>query len=354
MLFAALLGCVPPSSPNGEPTGDSSGDGLPPVRLVVPTSRGVGLRDLDGTVAYFRTWPDLVGGCPVCGGEGASLDDDGGLLLSFTTDDDDDDGAIARLRRDGSFDFRVDGLEFPHGVIRDPADDTLIVVETFENRLNWIAGNGDSPAPLRTLGMEHPQFDAKPNGAERIDLDGRVYLVVSHLSPSARGGTLTLWDISEAGQPQHVWTFPPSGQLGRPHSPRLRRVDGDWWLLWAHTDGRDLFDGTVGLAHIGPVLTEAPAYVADLQPSDRFEFLRGVELDPNGTLYLTDSGQPPPGRITTAPWPSLEPEGQSGTVGSRRFVELGETTLVDGLSFPFEAWLGRFEPTTWAEASEGE
>ncbi|MEM6930599.1 MAG: hypothetical protein AAF602_26920, partial [Myxococcota bacterium] len=97
---------------------------LPRDALVVPQQLGVTFLDLDGEVLSSPVWPQLVGPCPTCAGEGASPDGDG-LLLSFLTAGRNQGrpGAIARVRGNGTLDWRLDGFAFPHDVIRDPADD---------------------------------------------------------------------------------------------------------------------------------------------------------------------------------------------------------------------------------------
>ncbi|MBX2796780.1 MAG: hypothetical protein KTR31_03895 [Myxococcales bacterium] len=327
-----------PSSPSS--TTPTAPD--PPSRrtLVVPEARGLTLVDLDEMEPTLTPWTEWMPDCNECGGEGASADGDG-LLVSLVGKDGE---AIARLDADGLLDFRVDGFRFPHDVMRDPADDTLMVVETFADRVTWIDGAGTSALPVRTLGKEHPRFPPLPNGADRFEHDGRSLLLLSHLGvgggPGSITGVITLWDITAPSDAQHLWTFPQDGQLQTPHGPVLRMMDDVWWLLWAHTYG-DGERGTVGLARTDDPL-HRPTYVADLVPGDdvgSFEFLRGVELDTDGTLWLTDSGT---GWITRASWPTPPPRasGATGGVGDQRYEELGEAEIVlDNLFDPFEAWL---------------
>jgi len=331
-----------PPDETGDPTSPTpTGDALVRDTLVAPHRDGVTLFDLDGGIRFARSFVDLFGACN-CGGEGASPDGDG-LLVSFTTAGaGPGPGAIVRLDADGEVDFRVDGFGFPHDVIRDPADGSIIVVATNNNELRWIPGDGSSNLALRSLSSTDPEFPRTPNGAERLDIDGRTYLLVSH-RPGTQG-RITMWDITDE-EPTFVWRFPSTGQVSIPHAPILREVDDEWWLLWAHTAGQSFNRGTVGLA-VTSDPTVAPTYVADLVPGEGvgpFTFFRGVELLSDGTMILTDSGGmgDAPGRIFAATFPDLEPPltGENGAVGSRVYVDLGEATLLDSsLRSPFEAW----------------
>ncbi|MEQ1504366.1 MAG: hypothetical protein ABMB14_19150, partial [Myxococcota bacterium] len=136
--------------------------------LVVPDAHGLGWYAADGSVVWSRTWPELVGPCDPCGGEGAAPDGDG-LLVSFTTTDPVSVGGIARIDGAGTT-FRVDGFQYPHAAVRDPADGSLIVAETTDNALTWIAGDGGSAAPIRRLAAGAPGWEGDlPNGLERLE-----------------------------------------------------------------------------------------------------------------------------------------------------------------------------------------
>ncbi|MEN0061407.1 MAG: hypothetical protein AAGA48_04605 [Myxococcota bacterium] len=349
LLF--VVGCSAGSDSQGM-GGDSGSPMVAPTAgsgegdvLVVPHANGVTFLGLDGATVASHTWTELVGNCASCGAEGSSPDGNG-LLLSFTTGGGGGpggrSGGIARVDLDGNLDFRLDGFAFPHDVIRDPADNSVFVVETLAHQLTWIAGDGGSDAPLRTLGSDNAEFIDNPNGAERLDYNGRTYVVVSHRPASGR---ITMWDITTPDDPTFVWRFPATGSVGVPHCPILREVDGQWWLLWAHTEGIATNQGSVGLA-VTSDPTMAPTYVADLAPGDDvgpFTFLRGVELTADGRLFVTDSGGGggATGRVIEAGWPDLAPPttGETGELGNQVFEDLGSTTVHLQVSSPFEAWL---------------
>jgi len=351
-VWAGWVGCAPGVPVETGDTGPTEPvtwmpQELPRDTLVVPEDDGITFLTPSGRVVLQAPWNGLVGPCPVCGGEGASPDGDG-LLVSFTTSGTSGirPGAIARLRGSGELDFRVDGFRFPHDVVRDPADGTLIVVATSSNALYWIAGDGSSDAPLRSLTSDHPDFPSTPNGAELLQHDGRTYLLLSH-RPIVQG-RITMWDITTPGEPMFQWRFPAEGALGVPHGPILREVDGRHWLLWAHTEGAIGDTGSVGLAVTDHPAT-APTYVADLVPDEPiapFRFLRGVELLEGARLILTDSGSqgfgPGRGRIVEAGLPDLPTPatGEIGRLGDQIFRPLGEAEiLLDPVPAPFEAWL---------------
>lgn len=347
-LIALLTGCLAPSTadaPDRDLTGDS-GSPVPepaPV-LVLPGANGVSMLDMaDDKLLHHLAWAQVLPDCDRCGSEGASPDGDG-LLVAFTNRPHD---GIVRIHADGTLDFRVDGFAFPHDVIRDPADGSLLVVESFADRVAWIAGDGSSSEPLRALDTSTEGFVAVPNGAERFEHEGRTYLLLSHLGTRMTehdaSGRITLWDITTPGSPALRWSFPEKGGLAVPHGPILRQVDGTWWLLWAHTLGRN-GTGTVGMAATADPL-QRPTYVVDLAPGEDvgpFRFLRGVERGPAGNLWLVDSGgAPDAGRLVEAAWPvGLTPTGATGAAGDQVYEDLGLATVRRSkLPSPFEGWL---------------
>jgi hypothetical protein len=320
--------------------------------LVIPDQDGVQFMDNTGAVVFFQTWDQLVDGCNGCGGEGSSADGDG-LLLSFTTGGGFTSGGVARIDDAGALDWRVDGFAFPHDAIRDPFDDTVIVPEAFSDAARWIAGDGSSNSSVRELNNSDDGWEGdQPNGADRLDYDGRTYLLESHRGGPGFGATgeISFWDITDPAATQLVWRFPPDqGSLYTPHGPILREWNGEWWLVWAHSDGGPVNDSSIGLA-VTSDPTVLPAYVADLVPTGPeapFIFVRGVELTSDGWLYITDSGANggigfgDDGRILKAPMPTLYAQGESGDAnGDQRFEDLtGVELLLDGLSNPFEGWL---------------
>lgn len=351
-MWLALVGCGSSGSDGVPPPGD------PPDRrvfddehvLVVPHHRGLTLLRADGSAAWEEDWDGLVGECPLCGGEGASADGDG-LLVALTTNGLFAGGAVARIGSSGTLDWRLDGFVFPHDAVRDPADGAVVVDEATVDRITWVPGDGSSPDPVRALDDHDATWPGDtPNGLDRVDDGDRTWLVVSHRGDgSADSGQITTWDVTDPDAPTLAWTFPPAGGLGLPHGAVLRRYDGRWWLVWAHSAGQP--DGsTVGLA-VTDDPAVAPRYVADLVPAapvGPFVFLRGVELTDDGWLWLTDSGEQTasslvPGRIVSAPMPALEPTGAGGAVGEDQvLVPLdGAEVVADGFEVPFEGWLWR-------------
>lgn len=350
--LVVLSGCAhtttdpPPQDP---PPGDLFDDDLV---LVVPQATGLELIASDGSTALSRGWSDLVGDCDACGGEGASADGDG-LLVSFTTARGQGmPGAFARLDANAQLDLRVDGLGFPHDVVRDPADGSLLVLETTLGAITWFSGDGSSDEPLRQLDADHPDWiGAAPNGAEHLVWQDRSLLLVSHRGIAAGddpiSGAITLWDLTTPDAPQRLWRFPEDGALGVPHGPVIRTLDDRLWLLWAHTEGTPE-GGSVGVAVLDDP-TQPPTYVADLLPPTTvapLEFLRGIELTAQGWLLLTDSGDPqaPTGRLIRSRFPGdLAPTGAGGAAGSDQvLIELQDAEIVrGGLAYPFEGWLWR-------------
>lgn len=299
-------------------------------RLVIPDAEGLSWRDPESTALSLEVlWDDLLGPCDQCLGQGASADGDG-LLVSFAGAD-----GVARLDGSGALDWRVDGFDFPHDVVRDPTDGSVMVIETFADRVAWIAPEGTDPTPLRTLDLSHPEFVAAPNGAELLQDGDRTYLLLSHLGrrelADETPGRITLWALS-SGAPRHVWSFPENGSLAAPHGPVMHRRDGEWWLLWAHTLGGPA-TGTLGIART-PGLEHVPRDARDLLPPSElapFAFLRSVSVRADGGLWIVDSGSGvAAGRLLAAPWPTVP----KAPFGSLDQVEV----LLSELPSPFEAW----------------
>ncbi len=330
-------------------TGDSTVPSPPRIFdaahvLVIPTNDGIALMANDGTIVHGWSWNAMVGDCGGCTGEGSSADDVG-LLVSWAGMG--QNQGIARIDETGAVDFVVTGMQFPHEAIRDPADQSILVPEAFSNNVNWYAGDGSSDAPVRTLNGAHPDWSQNlPNGAERVDYDGRAYLLLSNRGSGAPNfGRITFWDITDPSAIEFVWSYPRSGTLDTPHGPVFRQFDGQWYLLYAHSYGAP-DGGAVGVA-VTSDPTLLPDYVADLVPEapvGPFDFLRGVELTEDGWLWMTDSGPEfgfGEGRVMSALFPTgLVPDGSVGNEDDQTFVPLPNVTVVlGGLDNPFEGWL---------------
>jgi hypothetical protein len=181
---------------------------------------------------------------------------------------------------------------------------------------------------------------------ERVDYNGKTYILVSNRAAGAPSDVVSFWDITDPVAPAKLWVYPPSGALDTPHGPVFRQYDGSWYLFYAHSYGGPNGDSAVGVA-VTTDPTVLPAYVADLvpkPPAGPFDFLRGVELTDDGWLWLTDSGPEfggGSGRILKAPFPAgLVPSGKSGAITQQTFLELPDATVVtSGLDDPFEGWL---------------
>lgn len=313
--------------------------------LVMPNQSGLDLVSLDGTIAWSSSWEELIG-CSSCGGEGANPDGDG-LLVAFTEGGGPGQGGVARLGAEMELDGEVGDLGFPHAAVRDPSDGSWVVAETTAGRLVWL--DEVTQSEIRSLSSSvSSDFDmATPNGLHLLSHDGGSYLLVSSRGEGGQGqggasGSIALWDITDPDAPSRVWRFPEQGSLHTPHGPILREVDGQYWLLYAHTYGSGDGSGTVGVASLADPLSQ-PQYVADLVPDGfSLSFFRGIEIV-DGTLYLTDSGaeQGASGMLLAAPAPGLEPSGSSGAFGDEQeLVSLsGVELLLDGLESPFEGWL---------------
>jgi hypothetical protein len=324
--------------------------------LVVPDGRGLVLLGDDGARVFDTAWTELVGECGACGGEGASPDGDG-LLLSFTTDGPLAGGAVARIDGAG-LDWRLDGFLFPHDALRDPTDDTILVTEIARDRLTWIAGDGASAEAVKQLSPGDPEWmGGFPNGSERIDRDGSSYLLLTHRGGGLFGdaeGFLTLWEFVSPEVLDLKWRYPAEGFLHAPHGAVFREHEGELFVLYAHSDGLGDRGSSVGVATTTD-LTVAPTYVADLVPEGAaapFDFLRGVELTDDGTLWLTDSGPGsatstlPEGRVLRVDLPAgLVATGATGGVDDLVEVPVTPTLFADGLVNPFEGWL--WVPTIW-------
>ncbi|MCA9494103.1 MAG: hypothetical protein KC621_29450, partial [Myxococcales bacterium] len=327
--------------------------------LVVPDGDALRLLDRDGVELWRRSWTELFGPCSMCGGEGASADGDG-LLVSFTTTGVTSGGAIGRLGPGGTAEFRLDGFLFPHDVLRDPSDGTLLVPQVGSNDVAWVPGDGSTLDAVRRLDQQDTDWvGGTPNGAELVQQGARTWLLLSHRGvlgqPGPLGGVysglLSMWDITDPDAPTRAWVFPSTGPLATPHGAVVRQWNGETWLLWAHSDGAPDHSSTIGDALL-PDPAQPPVYVADLVPNGGpapFDFLRGVELTADGELWLTDSGpgggagtSGAQGRILMATMPVLAPTGATGAVPDDQvFVDVPVTLVRRDLRNPFEGWLWR-------------
>jgi hypothetical protein len=312
--------------------------------LIQTDQDAITLLDESFTVVASYLLESAIGGaCGAgCFAEGGSTDGD--LILgSYVTSAWSFTGGVFAMDHDGVVQFSLEGFGFPHDVVRDPADGTLIVGEAFGD-VTWIAGDGSSATTLRSIDGSTPGMAGTTvNSLDLIEFDGQTWLLVC-----TRSGVLTMWDISVPGSPDLAWRYPASGGLDTPHGAVLREFDGQFYLVYAHTfGGSSRFEGTVGVAVMAHP-ADPPDYLADLRvPSGlpEFGFLRGVELSTDGVLYLTDAGTEYPdagdlGKLLTATLPvGLTPSGETGAVGAPQsyvdLVDLAEQRV--GLGTPFEA-----------------
>ena len=185
------------------------------------------------------------------------------------------------------------------------------------------------------LEKSHPEWEylAWVNHLEVFEHDGQRYLLSSFkgggkvAEGQRNAGRIVLWDISDLDAIKKVWTFPETGYLSAPHKSQRIEVDGENFLVYAHSMGasESLIGanlGSVGIARFS--IEEGPAYLGDwrLSPADgELGFLRDVELLPDSKLLLTDSGCESLsdgcqdlGEIVVVEWPDLpESSGQTGS-----------------------------------------
>ena len=185
------------------------------------------------------------------------------------------------------------------------------------------------------LEKSHPDWEylAWVNHLEAFEEEGRRFLLSSFkgggmvAEGQRNAGRIVLWDISDFDAIEMVWTYPESGYLSAPHKSQRVEVNGENYLLYAHSMGasESLIGenlGSVGIARFS--LEEAPTYLGDwrLAPEDGvLGFLRDVEILPDSKLLLTDSGCESLsdgcqdlGEIVVVSWPELpEPTGQDGS-----------------------------------------
>jgi hypothetical protein len=320
--------------------------------LVVPDGEGLGFLANDGTWVHRIALADITGPCPACTGEGVAPDGDGLLFCwaaGFFT------GGVARLDGTGALEWSIDGLAFPHGAVRDPFDDTVIVPEAGSNSVRWYPGDGASDEAVRVLddGVVGWSQDL-PNGIDKIEHEGRTFIVVSNRGGGMIGfvpGKVSLWEVTDPDEPALLWKFPATGDLDTPHGAIMRFYEGRWWLLYAHSYGAPSGGGSIGLA-VADAIDDAPQYVADLvppAPAGPFDFVRGVEITDDGWLWMADSGPNEGllgdnGRILKAPMPpDLEPTGASGAEGEDQLIlPLADTEVTtEGVANPFHLWLWR-------------
>ncbi len=318
--------------------------------LVIPHADGLSLFDHTGAEVSAWTWPELAPTCAPCLGEAARADGEG-LLFAFVHPPDGwppaaapgFDGGFLRLTATGADPVVDAGFAFPHAALRDPADGTIAVLESGRDRITWVAGDGSSVEPLRTLELDQPS----PNGVDLIVDGASTYLLIGARGDGPFGGTsyghLELWDITDPSAMSQVWVFPSTGALDTVHGPVLRRVDGAWWLLYAHSYGAG-DGGSVGVARTAD-LRSPPTYLADLVPPEGLDFVRGVDLADDGLVIATDSGEElafdTDGRVLTGALPKLAETGATGAIGDQVHVDWPAGALADGLSTPFEAWIWR-------------
>ena len=284
--------------------------------------------------------------------------------------------------------WRLDHLSFPEGtplgarcaepltadcylngthVFVEADDGVLVAADTNNSRVLWIQPGEDGAGEvLAVLGPEHPSWDGWRN-VNHLQLleaeDGRALLLLTIKARQVSAGQLSdqgqllLWDVTDRAAPSLLWAWPGGGFVAAVHHGVVQDTAQGALLLYAHSlgasDDPDTGQlGSVGFARYnGP--DTPPTYLADgVLPEGEVNplgFVREVELfSPDDGLLITDSGCENssdddcryPGRLLSAALPDgLTAEGQSGSLGDQRFVELD--LLPDAqrhqLVFPYEA-----------------
>ena len=312
--------------------------------LVVPHGEGLALIAADGSVV--GSWPmdDLIA-CANCSPQGAAADGEGLLFSYSTTSPDAVDGGFVRIGPAGAEYGLSAGFQFAHDVARDPFDGTIIIVEATSNQLTWVAGDGSSSTPVRTMtAASIGVTETSPNSIEIIEDAGARFALVSWRGTRfGQDGRLALIEITDPDAPVLQWKFPVDGTLGQPHGARMVRYNGQWWITYAHATAIDKGEGTVGLAVTSDPRV-VPDYVADLMPPDLMVFGRSVELAEDGLIIAADSGDiasaASTGKIYIGMMPELKITGASGAQGSGQvLVEWPATVLNDEFHDPYEAWI---------------
>ena len=216
-------------------------------------------------------------------------------------------------------------------------EEHMVVADTRSSRI-VVARPDQSTGSLEVrslLEKSHPDWEylAWVNHLEVFEEAGRRFLLSSFkaggqvVEGQRNAGRIVLWDISDLDAIQKVWTYPREGYLAAPHKAQRVQVDGESYLLYAHSMGAsESFIGenlgTVGIARFS--VEASPTYIGDwrLATDDGvLGFLRDVELLPDTNLLLTDSGCESlsdecqdMGEIVVVAWPELpEPTGLDGS-----------------------------------------
>ena len=247
----------------------------------------------------------------------------------------------------------------------------LLIADTANSRILWTEPGNDARTRVpHALGPEHPDWGELqyPNNVQIYQHDDHVWLLStfkSSVEPEVaerNTGRIVLWDVTDTGDPQMIWSYPESGFLAAVHHGQIFQHPDGPLLIYAHSFGAsdDFVDGgwgSVGLArfngqappeYIGDVVLSADAMrQTALLPMG---FVREAELVGDDTLLVTDSGCenqgqdcPLEGQVLRLVLPSLASAGLSGAFSpdheTQRFlpVDLAQERYWGGLRFPFEA-----------------
>lgn len=320
------------------------------VAFVVADNTAVRVHAEDGSPIASLTWatiaPEHCGTPGTCQGYGTGSD--GAQLLG--TWDGPDSGGFVGLSLEGdalSIDWTAEGFAFPHDIAADPLSRSVLVAETGRERLLWFDPVTHLVSAKLGMGVSTWGPRRAPNATEIYESDGRVYLLVTNrLTQEFEGepaGSVTLWDVTEPHRAQELWVFPETGHLYTPHGGRLAQVDGQWWLMIAHSRGFDN-EGSISLAATDD-LDVVPAYHADLAlPAPGLAYPRGVDLR-GEHLWITDAGRfdDPSGVVYRTELPDTAPSGLTGAyeegLAQQVRIELDDPQpILEDLDFPFDGW----------------
>lgn len=163
--------------------------------------------------------------------------------------------------------------------------------------VEWVSRSNPSEVAFR-LDAQHADWQGAEglNTLETFNYNGQHLMLLTNEAQAGKAngipqGSISLWEVSSAGNPSLLWRFPETQDLAQPRGGTVKIVNDILYLFYGQIrDGV----GSVGAAELSDI-SSLPIIRANIEPpSSLREWVNpvSVEVSENGTLFVADQGTP--------------------------------------------------------------